>query len=51
MLKNRVALVTGASRGIGLREDVAGAVLALASDSCGFVSGSYVAVSGGAYLA
>jgi len=38
-------------RRIGLPEDVAGAILALASDSCGFVSGSYVAVSGGAYLA
>ena len=37
-------------RRLGRPEDVAGAVLALASDACGFVTGTYVPVSGGSLM-
>jgi 3-oxoacyl-[acyl-carrier protein] reductase len=37
-------------RRLGRPEDVAGAVLALASDACGFVTGIYVPVSGGSLM-
>jgi 3-oxoacyl-[acyl-carrier protein] reductase len=74
LMKGKVALVTGASRGIGaatarlsrkeldtsaqmtplkrigLPEDVAGAVLFLASEEARFISGAYLPVSGGTHM-
>jgi NAD(P)-dependent dehydrogenase (short-subunit alcohol dehydrogenase family) len=51
-LKDKRVLVTGSSSGIGASaaEDVAKAILFLASEAAGFITGEYIAVNGGLYM-
>ena len=48
-LENKVAIVTGASKGTGQPDDIAKVAVFLASDDSGWVTGEKIFVSGGIF--
>lgn len=46
-LSGKVAIVTGASKGIGIPLDVAPAIVFLASDEASWITGATLVISGG----